>query len=163
MTVNGQVDGLLMSVQVNGANLRCETNADFTYDIDMLPATNPNEGRWRAFIPGVQSWSITVNGNFVLQSLGADYKTVVDASMRGESFLIRFGSMDDVVPAWEATGTAYLRSSGLGAPNVGKANWTLTFQGSGAFVTNWDEFGLVIDANPIAADWPTVFDSNDND
>lgn len=161
MTVNGQVDGLLMAVSVGGVALQCETNADFSYEIDMLPATNPNEGRWRSYIPGVQGWSLTVNGNLLLRSLGADFKTVVDASIAGHPFHIRFGSLEDVVPAWEVTGTAYLRTAGLSAPSAGKANWSLTFQGSGAFTTNWDEFGIIIDANPIEAEWPLIYDANE--
>lgn len=160
MNVSGKIDGLLLSVSVAGAQLQCETNADFSYEIDMLPATNPDEGRWRKYLPGVQGWTLGVNGYMLLQSVGADFKTVIDGSTNGERFMLRFGSLNDVIPSWEVTGYAYLRNAGLGAPSVGKANWTLQFIGDGAFTTNWDEFGLIIDANPIEAEWPTIYDAN---
>lgn len=150
-----------MAVSVNGAQLRCETNADFSYDIEMLPATNPNEGRWRSYIPGVQTWSVTVNGNLLLQSLGADFKTLVESARNGERLFIRFGSLDDITPKYAIEGYTYVRGLGLGAPSVGNASWTVTFQGDGAFNTDWDEFGLIIDNNPIEAAWPLIYDANE--
>ncbi len=161
MVVNDKVEGLLMNVTIDGAPLRCETNADFSYTIDLLPATNPNQGRWKDFIPGVQSWSISVNGLLLLRSLGADFKTLVESAKQGKKLHLRFGSLPNVTPSYAIEGFVLPTNLGLSAPSNDLTSWTITFQGCGEFATDWDAFGLVLDNNPSEAAWPLIYDSND--
>jgi len=161
MVVADRVKGMLLNVSINGAPLQCETSADFSYSIEMLPATNPNEGRWRNFIPGVQTWSVTVNGNLLLRSLGADFKTLVESAKSGEKLWLRFGTMQDVTPKYAIEGYVYPSSLALSAPVTELASWSVTFQGLGEFKTDWSEFGMVLDNNPAPAAWPLIYDANE--
>lgn len=161
MNISGRVDGMLMNVSIDGAPLQCETNADFSYTIEMLPATNPNEGRWRNFIPGIQTWTVTVNGHLLLRSLGADFKTLVESAKAGERLFLRFGSLPGITPRYAIEGYVHTSSLGLSAPTKGLSSWSVTFQGLGEFNTDWDEFGVTIDANPAPAAWPLIYDANE--
>jgi len=161
MIVNDRVDGMLLNVSINGAPLRCETSADFSYTIEMLPATNPNQGRWRDFIPGVQTWSVSVNGHLLLRSLGADFKTLVASAKLGEKLFLRFGSLPGVTPKYAIEGWVLPSNLGLSAPSTDLASWAVTFQGCGAFETDWDEFGMILDNNPAPAEWPLIYDANE--
>ena len=154
MNVNGRAEGMLLNVTVGGEPLQCETVADFSYSIEMLPATNPEEGRWRNFIPGVQTWSVTVNGHLLLESLGADFKTLVESARNGEKLLIRFGTLAGVTPEYAIEGYAYPSNLGLNAPTTGFAGWTVTFQGAGAFSTDWEAFGQ--ESQSLGGRWPEI-------
>lgn len=135
MNVTDRVEGMLINVTIGGQPLQCETEADFSYTIDMLPATNPNEGRWRSVIPGMQSWSVSVSGNLLLANLGADFKTLVESARNGERLYLRFGTVSGVTPAYGIEGYVYPSNLGMGASNTDLAAWTVTFQGDGAFQT----------------------------
>lgn len=161
MVINGRVKGRLINVSVNSAPLQCEVNSDFSYTIEMIPATNPNGGSWRSYVPGYQTWSINVDGHLLLQSLGADFKTLVESAKNKERLFVRFGSMEDVEPRYAIEGWCYITSLGLGAGTSDFASWNVSFQGDGEFNTDWDEFGLILDANPAPTEWPLIYDSNE--
>lgn len=156
MVVSDRVQGMLMGVSLGGVAVQCETEADFSYTIDMLPATNPSEGRWRRFIPGVQTWNVTVNGNLLLESLGADFKTLVESAKNGERLLLRFGTITGVEPAYGIEGYVYPSNLVLGATNTDLATWTVTFQGDGAFETTGDMFSAMA---VQSSQWPDLIET----
>jgi len=161
MVVNDRVEGKLLNVSIGGAPLRCEISSDFSYSIEMLPATNPNQGRWKDFIAGVQSWSVSVNGHLLLMSLGADFKTLVKSAKEGKKLFLRFGTLPEVTPKYAIEGWVLPNNLTLSAPSTELSSWSVTFQGCGEFETDWDEFGMILDNNPSNAAWPLIYDANE--
>lgn len=160
MEVNGKVDGKLMNVVVNGAQLQCETNCDFSYSIEMIPATSPNGGNFKGYVTGYQTWSISVDGKLLLRSLGADFKTLVETAKRGERVFIRMGTLDGVELPYAIEGYAYVQNIALGAPSTDQTTWNVQFQGDGEFTTDWNEFAMIIDNNPAETAWDLVYNAN---
>lgn len=153
MVVTDRVQGILLGVSINGTQLNCETEAEFSYTIEMLPATNPQEARWRGTIPGVQSWDITVSGNLLLEAMGADFKTLLVSARAGERVRVGFGTIPGVSPAFGVEGYAYPSRLSLGGRNVDLALWSVTFQGDRAFRITGDNPSGVINRTSL---WPEI-------
>lgn len=161
MNVAGtRIDGLLLAVEVGGSRIDCEINCDFSYETDMLPATNPNVGRWRSFLAGVQGWTVAVNGILMLGSAGTGFANLFDIAMQGDHVGIKFGTITGVTPGMVLEGQALIRSINLGAPSVGKSQFSVIFQGSGPLNRNFEENELIIDAMPPEAEWPLIVEED---
>lgn len=160
MLINGRTKGSLLNVSIDGLQLSCEVNSDFQYSIEMIPASAPTGGRGRSFVPGYSTWTVNVDGNLLLRSVGADFKTLMQSAQNNQRVFIRFGTMDGVEPKYAIEGWAWVNNMSISAPSNSLAGWNISFQGDGDFTTDWDEFGLIIDANPIEANWPTIYDAN---
>lgn len=155
----GTIKGSLIGLEINGSFVSCETSCDFNFDIEMLPSSAVDSGRWKEFIAGIRSWSMSVNGNLLLATVGADVKTVLNAVMTGEEVNLRFRTRSIVSPYLIISGKALPMSGNITASSTGKANWTIQFQGTGPFECDFEEFWLIINAMPADADKPYIVDT----
>lgn len=152
----GTIRGALVGLRINGEYVSCETNCEFNFDVEMLAASAVTSGRWKEFIAGIRSWGMTVDGNLLLASVGADIKTVLSAVLTGEMVELEFRTRGTIAPFFVIAGTALPQSGSITAPGTGKAVWNVVFQGSGPFTVDIEEFWLIINAQPIEADYPTI-------
>lgn len=152
----GTVRGALIGLRINGQYVSCETSCEFNFDVEMLPASAVTSGRWKEFIAGVRSWSMTVDGNLLLKTVGADIKTVLNAVLTGEMVELEFRTRGVIAPFLVIAGQGLPQTGTISAPGVGRATWNVVFQGSGPFTVDVEEFWLIINAMPIEADYPIV-------
>lgn len=156
----GTIRGALIGLKINDNFVSCETSCEFTFDVNMLAAAAPDSGRWAHFIPGLRSWKMTVNMNLLLASVGADIKTVLQAVITGESVQLQFRTNMSISPYLIISGTAYPQTGGITAPGKGNATATVTFTGSGPFTTDFEQFWLIINAQPIEADYDIIINED---
>jgi predicted secreted protein len=157
----GTIAGKMIGITVGGIFISCETSCDFNCEVEMLPASAVTSGRWKEFIPGIRSWTMSVNMNLLLASAGSDAKTLLKAVLTGEMLALEFRTRSSISPFLIISGNAFVQSQGISAANAGKATSTVTFQGSGPFITNFEEFYLIINAMPIEADYEIIIDTTE--
>lgn len=154
------VAGRLIGVKINGAFVACETACTFNFDIDMLPASAVDSDRWKEWVQGIRSWSITVNGNLLLESVASDFKTIVNSGLiQGSVFFLQFSTHPTSTIQLVYSGAAYVKGGQLNAQSTGAANWSLSFQGTGALNSSFVDYDLLIDAMPAFEDYPIVVNS----
>lgn len=154
------IPGRLLGLQVNGVFISCELSCDFTFQSDMLPASAVDSGRWKEFIAGIRSWSMSVNGQLLAEAAGADFKTLMLAAIAGDAVLVRWGTRTSAVTQMAMSGLAIPSNLQGTGPNKGSGTWTATLQGTGELDTDFQNFQLIIDAMPAEADYPIIYDLN---
>lgn len=152
----GTIRGALIGLRINGQYVSCETSCEFSFEREMKSASSITSGGWKEFIGGIRGWAMTVNGNLLLKTVGADIKTVLNAFILGDTVELEFRTRGTIAPYLIISGTAFPQSGGITAAGTGKANWTLSFQGTGPFTTDFEEFYLIINAMPAEADYPLI-------
>jgi predicted secreted protein len=150
------VKGTLLGLKINGAFVSCETSCDFNIDVEMINASSVTVGRWAEFVAGIRKWGINVAGNLLLESVGADAKTILQAIDSGLPVFLQFSTRASVGTQFVLSGAALPQNLGIGAAMQGKANWTASFQGTGPLATSFEDFSLLIDAMPAEADYPII-------
>lgn len=160
MAVTGVFKGSLIGVHIDGLKVACETNSDFNYNIEMIPASSQTSGKFKEYVPGQIDWSLTVDANMLLTTAGAGVKTVLDAVISGSEVGLEFKTNDDITPYFRITGNGFPQTGGIVAPSDDLATWNVTFLGNGPFTVDNEEFWLIINAMPPASDKPTIVDQN---
>ena len=151
--VNGNIIGLM----VNGTFVSCEIGCSINFNQEMLAASAVDSGRWKEFIAGIRDWSVQVNGNLLLEAVGTDIKTILTANYFGSLPLyIQFRTRPSATTELILSGNALYQTGNINAQGGAIANWTATFQGTGALTNTFQDYSLLIDALPSGTDWPTV-------
>lgn len=153
------IAGRLIGIAANGTFFACETASEFNCSADMLPATSPLSGRWKEFLPGNRSWTMTVNQRLLSDSV-QDAKSMLHVLFSGLPVYLQFRTRTGINPEMIIYGNAYPQAINFSAPAQGMAHTQITFQGSGPVNTNFEDFDLIIDQMPPEADWPLIIDTN---
>jgi predicted secreted protein len=155
------IAGRLLGLMINGAFVSCETACTFNFDVDMLPASAVDSGRWKQWVQGIRSWGITVNGNLLLEAVGSDVKTIIQSGfLQGMTFYLQFSTKPSATTEMVFSGAGFVKGGQISAPSVGVANWSVNFNGTGALTTRYVDYELLIDAMPAQADYPLVINSS---
>lgn len=158
--VTGSVKGAMIGMRIGDHFVSCETSSSFDFNVEMLPASPVDSGRWASNIPGVRSWNMTVDGNMLLRTVGADIKTVLNSVLTGERLFLEFRTRMGISPEVSISGWAYPNTGGITAPLRGKATWNVNFIGDGAFNVSAEEFWLIINNMPIDNDYQTIVEQD---
>lgn len=154
------IKGSLIGLKINGVFVSCEVSCDFSTSIDMLPASAVTSGRWKEFIQGIRSWTMSVNGRLLLEAVGADAKTILVGIDSGLPFFLQFATKASASSEFILSGVALPQNLNISAGNIGKANWNAVFQGSGPLTTTFEDYDLIINAMPIESDYPIIVNTN---
>lgn len=154
------IAGRLIGLQINGIYVSCELSADITFTVDMLPASAVDSAGWKEFIAGIRSWSINVSGQLLAEAVGADFKTIVNAIYSRLPVLLIWGTKPSATTQLTITGNALPTSANATAPNKGATTYNVSFQGTGAPTTSFEDFDLIIKAMDPEDDYPTILDMN---
>jgi predicted secreted protein len=154
------IAGKLIGLMINGVFVSCETQCQINFSSDMIKASAVDSARWAEFVAGLRSWSIAVNGNLLLEAVGSDIKAIITSGyIQGLPLYLQFSTMPSVDIQVSFSGAAILNTGSITAASKGAANWTATFQGTGALKTAYTNYGLLIDSMPAEADYPTIVDT----
>lgn len=152
------ISGRLMGLKVGGVFISCEISSDFNCQADMLPASAIDSARWKEWIAGIRSWGMSVNGQLLAEAVGADFKTVMNSYFSGLPVFLIWGTRPSATTQLSLSGSALLSASSATGPSKGASTYTLTFQGTGALTSSFEDFALLINAMPPSADYPTIVD-----
>lgn len=156
----GGIAGRLLGLQVNGVFISCEVACTFNFQADMLPASAVDSAGWKEFIMGIRSWTMSVDGQLLAEATGADFKTILNSFFTRIPILLTWGTRPSALTQMSISGNALVASGAATGPSKGPATWNVSFQGSGALTTSFEDFSLIIDAMPSSADYPTIVDEN---
>lgn len=155
------ISGQLLGLKVNGAFTSCEISCEFSFDQEMLPASAVDSGRFKEFIAGIRGWTMTVNGNLLLDAVPTDFKSLfISGYMQGLPMFVDCSTRPSVETIMSFSGNALLQSGNFTGPATGKANWNMVFQGTGAIKPTYVNLELLIDAMPALADYPIIVDES---
>jgi predicted secreted protein len=129
-----RMSGNLLGLEINGEFVSCEMSCEFNFETDLRGASPKGVGRWKEVIPGVSSWSISLNAGMLMKMAGASVHTVLNAFLLGEIMIIRLRTrLYDHSPVFAISGQVYVQNGGISASVNARATWNTTLTGNGAF------------------------------
>lgn len=151
------ISGNLIGLKINGAFVSCETSCEFSFENDMIPCSAEDSAGWKEFIMGIRSWKMVVNAGLLLESVGADIKTIITGALMARlPIFLQFSTRPSSTLEMIISGSALPNTGGITAPSNASANWNCTFQGTGPLSTTFQDYLLLIDAMPPEADYPII-------
>jgi predicted secreted protein len=155
----GGISGRLLGLQVGGVFISCEVSSEFNCNIDMLPASAIDSEGWKEFIQGIRSWTVNVSGQLLVEAVGADFKTLMNAVYTRLPVFVMWGTRPSATTQMSISGDAFPMNLNATGASKGAASWSVSFQGTGRPVSSFEDFALIIDAMPPSADYPTIVDT----
>lgn len=156
------ISGQLIGLNINGAFVSCETACQFNFENDMLPSSAVDSGGWKEFVYGIRSWTMSVNGNLLLEAVSSDIKAIITTCLMQQlPVFLQFSTRPSSTIKLILSGTGLAATGSIAAPAKGNANWTVSFNGTGALQTTYVDLALLIDAMPAEADYPIVLDTTE--
>tara|TARA_R100001463_G_scaffold136355_2_gene201526 strand:+ start:226 stop:678 length:453 start_codon:yes stop_codon:yes gene_type:complete len=137
---DGQLNGTELGVYVGGVLVAYSTNATLNINHTTRSTSNKEDGGWETSMEGYRNWDVSCDALYAwLQPDGsAITKTTLSDMFTAyihtrASFTLTFGSTIITGIGWtKYTGTAWMTSASLTAPNEDTSTFSVTFQGSGA-------------------------------
>lgn len=155
------ISGSLIGLIINGAFVECETSCQINFNQDMLPSSAIDSGGWKEFINGIRSWTISVNGNLLLEAVGSDIKALIQTGFINQlPMFAQFSTRPSSDIQLQFSGACLFNTASITAASTGAANWTANLQGTGMLTAAYQDFSLLIDAMPSFADYPIVIDES---
>lgn len=153
------IAGNLIGLMINGAFISCETSAQINFNQAMLPSSAIDSGSWQEYVAGIRSWTISVNGNLLLEAVPSDIKAMITTGYINRfPMFAEFSTTPFADIQMSFRGAVLFNQGSISASNTGPANWTTTLQGIGALETDYIDLALLIDSMPSAADYPIIVD-----
>ena len=154
----GGIAGRLLGLKVNGVFISCEVSSEFNCNVDMLPASAIDSEGWKEFIQGIRSWTVNVSGQLLVEAVGADFKTLMNAVYTRLPVFVIWGTRPSATSQMSISGDAFPMNLNATGASKGPASWNVSFQGTGRPVSSFEDFALIIDSMPPSADYPTIVD-----
>jgi len=155
---NNVIKGNRINLYFNGLVISCQTTCELAFDAEMIDASAVSSGRWKEVVQGLRSWSFNVNAKTLKNNTsGADIRNVLAAYLSGNRIFMEMKSTTGELNELTFSGYVLVQNGGIQAPNAGPSTWNGSFVGSGELTTNIEDFGLIIDAMPIEAEWPIIY------
>ena len=135
---NGQLNGTDLGVYIGGTLVAYSTSATLNVNHSPRSTSNKEDGGWETAMEGYRNWDVSCDAlyawldpagsaisNETLSELFTSYITT------RASFTLTFGVTSSTTGDTKYTGTAWLTSASLSAPNEDTATFSVSFQGSG--------------------------------
>lgn len=153
--------GNLIGLIINGAFVSCETSCSINFNQNMIPSSAVDSGGWAEFVAGLRSWTISVNGNLLLEVVGNDIKSLIQTGYINQlPMYAQFSTRPSSDIQLQFSGTVLFSTASITAASTGVANWTATLQGTGKLTPTYQDFPLLIDSMPSEADYPIIVDED---
>ena len=136
---DGQINGTELGVYIGGTLIAYSTSATLNVNHSPRSTSNKEDGGWETAMEGYRNWDVSCDalyawltpaGSAISNSTLSDLFTAYITTRA--SFTITFGSTETTGIGWtKYTGTAWLTSASLSAPNEDTSTFSVSFQGSG--------------------------------
>lgn len=155
------ISGSFIGLMINGAFVSCETQCQINFNQEMLPASAYDSGGWAEFIAGLRSWTVSVNGNFLLESVANDLKALITTGYINQlPMYAQFKTYPSTDIQVGFSGAVLFNSASLTAAASGVSTWTATLQGTGSLKTDYLDMSLLINAMPAEALYPIIVETD---
>tara|TARA_R110000824_G_scaffold143876_1_gene311649 strand:- start:12 stop:449 length:438 start_codon:yes stop_codon:yes gene_type:complete len=135
---NGQLNGTDLGVYIGGTLVAYSTSATLNVNHSPRSTSNKEDGGWETAMEGYRNWDVSCDAmyawldpagsaisNETLSEIFTSYITT------RASFTLTFGVTSSSTGDTKYTGTAWLTSASLSAPNEDTSTFSVSFQGSG--------------------------------
>ena len=135
---NGQINGTELGCYIDGTLVAYSTSATLNVNHTPRSTSNKEDGGWETAMEGYRSWDVSCDAlyawldpagsaisNETLSEIFTAYITT------RASFTLTFGVTSSTTGDTKYTGTAWLTSASLSAPNEDTSTFSVSFQGSG--------------------------------
>jgi len=135
---NGQLNGTDLGVYIGGTLVAYSTSATLNVNHSPRSTSNKEDGGWESAMEGYRNWDVSCDAmyawldpagsaisNETLSEIFTGYITT------RASFTLTFGVTTSATGDTKYTGTAWLTSASLSAPNEDTATFSVSFQGTG--------------------------------
>lgn len=157
-----RTSGNLLGLQIDGEFIACEMSCDFNFETELLDASPIDAGRWKAYLQGARSWSISLNAGLLMRMVGAGLPTVLNAFLTGETMNITFRTkLNDEIPNLIISGQVHVQNGGISSSVNTLATWNVTLQGNGAFTVGINT-NVVFGISTVLDDSEVLQDGNNN-
>ena len=136
---SNRMPGNVLGLEIDGTFISCETSCEMSFETDLLPASSVTSGKWKEYIDGSKSWSVTVNAGMLLRMAGTGLNTILKEFLTGQLMSIRIATKYDDIPSFAIVGNVRLRSGGSSASVNSLASWNATLEGDGPFTAQINE------------------------
>ena len=155
------ISGNLIGLIINGSFIGCETSCQINFNQAMIPSSAVDSGGWAEFINGLRSWTISVNGNLLLEAVPSDIKAMITTGFINQlPMFAEFSTYPSSDIKVSFSGAVLFNQASITAATNGAANWTALLQGTGTLKTTYQDFPLLIDAMPAEADYAIIVDQS---
>ena len=136
---NGQLNGTDLGVYIGGTLVAYSTSATLNVNHSPRSTSNKEDGGWETAMEGYRNWDVSCDALYAwLDPLGDPISNETLSEIftgyihTRASFTLTFGTTGSTAGDTKYTGTAWLTSASLSAPNEDTATFSVSFQGSGA-------------------------------
>jgi len=136
---NGQLSGTDLGVYIGGTLIAYSTSATLNINHSPRSTSNKEDGGWETAMSGYRNWDVSCDAMYAwLDPAGSAISNETLSEIftgyihTRASFTLTFGTTGSTAGDTKYTGTAWLTSASLSAPNEDTATFSVSFQGSGA-------------------------------
>jgi len=136
---NGQLNGTDLGVYIGGTLVAYSTSATLNVNHSPRSTSNKEDGGWETAMEGYRNWDVSCDAMYAwLDPAGSAISNETLSEIftgyihTRASFTLTFGVTSTTAGDTKYTGTAWLTSASLSAPNEDTATFSVSFQGSGA-------------------------------
>jgi len=136
---NGQLNGTDLGVYIGGTLVAYSTSATLNVNHSPRSTSNKEDGGWESAMEGYRNWDVSCDAMYAwLDPAGSAISNETLSEIftgyihTRASFTLTFGVTSTTTGDTKYTGTAWLTSASLSAPNEDTATFSVSFQGSGA-------------------------------
>tara|TARA_R100000963_G_C4608789_1_gene79894 strand:- start:126 stop:563 length:438 start_codon:yes stop_codon:yes gene_type:complete len=136
---NGQLNGTDLGVYIGGTLVAYSTSATLNVNHSPRSTSNKEDGGWETAMEGYRNWDVSCDAMYAwLDPAGSAISNETLSEIftgyihTRASFTLTFGVTTTTAGDTKYTGTAWLTSASLSAPNEDTATFSVSFQGSGA-------------------------------
>ena len=136
---NGQLNGTDLGVYIGGTLVAYSTSATLNINHSPRSTSNKEDGGWETAMEGYRNWDVSCDAMYAwLDPAGSAISNETLSEIftgyihTRASFTLTFGVTSTTTGDTKYTGTAWLTSASLSAPNEDTATFSVSFQGSGA-------------------------------
>ncbi len=136
---NGQLNGTDLGVYIGGTLVAYSTSATLNVNHSPRSTSNKEDGGWETSMEGYRNWDVSCDAMYAwLDPAGSAISNETLSEIftgyihTRASFTLTFGVTSTTTGDTKYTGTAWLTSASLSAPNEDTATFSVSFQGSGA-------------------------------
>ena len=135
---NGQLNGTDLGVYIGGTLVAYSTSATLNVNHSPRSTSNKEDGGWETAMEGYRNWDVSCDALYAwLDPAGSAISNETLSEIftgyihTRASFTLTFGVTSTTTGDTKYTGTAWLTSASLSAPNEDTATFSVSFQGSG--------------------------------